>query len=419
MRMPPTHRVAPAPAGPGGPSISPVRPVPTRRAVLGRIAELSLGLSVGLGGAAATSPARAQYDDELLRYAPRASAPPGYPTGYASLIRAAEDEGRLVIHATTDERVAAPLVADFRRLYPRITVAYEDLNSTELYHRVFAEDDWARESADVLWSSAMDQLMSLAVDGHAQTYASPEVTHLPAWARWQDQIWATTYEPVVFAHHKPSLPDSAVPRSHRALGPWLAQAAAAGEASSQRVVSYDLQKSGVGYFLATQDAAADSASFWDAAAGLGRVERRLLLTTDSMVRLIAAGRAHFGMNLLGAYTVNQARRLPTIGVIFPEDYTLITSRVLVISRRARHPNAARLWLDYLLSARGQTLMATTAGLYALREGVAGETTGSALRRMLGERARPVVLEPALATPLADAAYGEFIRRWRAALGRGG
>lgn len=43
-------------------------------------------------------------------------------------MRAAEDEGRLLIHSTTDERVAAPLVADFRQLYPRIAVTYEDLS---------------------------------------------------------------------------------------------------------------------------------------------------------------------------------------------------------------------------------------------------------------------------------------------------
>lgn len=135
-----------------------------------------------------------------------------------------------------------------------------------------------------------------------------------------------------------------------------------------------------------------------------------------MVRRIADGRARFGLNLLGAYTVAQARQRPTLGVIFPEDYTLVTSRVLLINNRTAHPNAARLWLDYLLSRRGQTVMATTARLYALREDVQGETTGAALRQLLGDRARPVALGPALSAPLANAAYGDFIARWRAALG---
>jgi iron(III) transport system substrate-binding protein len=363
-----------------------------------------------LGGLAA-APALAQPADELLDYAPRARPPEGYPAAYATTVRAAEDEGRLSIHSTTDERVAAPLVADFRRLYPRIAVAYEDLGSTELYHRFIAENQLGREAADVLWSSAMDHMVALATAGHALAYASPEQAHLPAWAQWQDRLWATTYEPVVFAHHKPSLPEGEVPRSHAALARWLAGAQGG-------AVSYDIQKSGVGYFLAAQDAAASEATFWATAQALGAGRARLLLTTDAMVRQIADGRARFGMNLLGAYTVAQARERPALGVVFPEDYTLVTSRVLLINSRAAHPNAARLWLDYLLSRRGQTVMATAALLYALREDATGETTGAALRQLLGSRARPVALGPGLAAPLANAAYRDFILRWRAALGYG-
>ena len=255
----------------------------------------------------------------------------------------------------------------------------------------------------------MDHMVALATAGHALAYASPEQAHLPAWAQWQDRLWATTYEPVVFAHHKPSLPKGDAPRSHAALAGWLARAQGS-------AVSYDIQKSGLGYFLAAQDAAASEGVFWATAQALGAGRARLLLTTDAMVRRIADGRARFGLNLLGVYTVAQARQRPTLGVIFPEDYTLVTSRVLLINNRTAHPNAARLWLDYLLSRRGQTVMATTARLYALREDVQGETTGAALRQLLGDRARPVALGPALSAPLANAAYGDFIARWRAALG---
>ena len=378
------------------------RPAPqlSRRTALGRLSAL---------GCLAAAPALAQSDDELLGYAPRARPPEGYPAAYAVTVRAAEDEGQLSIHSTTDERVAMPLVADFRRLYPRIAVSYEDLGSTELYHRFIAENQLGREAADVLWSSAMDHMVALATAGHALAYASPEQAHLPAWAQWQDRLWATTYEPVVFAHHKPSLPKGDAPRSHAALAGWLARAQGS-------AVSYDIQKSGLGYFLAAQDAAASEGVFWATAQALGAGRARLLLTTDAMVRRIADGRARFGLNLLGAYTVAQARQRPTLGVIFPEDYTLVTSRVLLINNRTAHPNAARLWLDYLLSRRGQTVMATTARLYALREDVQGETTGAALRQLLGDRARPVALGPALSAPLANAAYGDFIARWRAALG---
>ena len=381
----------------------------SRRSALGRLAALG-------ATAAPAAAALAQESVELLDYAVRGRAPPGYPAAYAATVRAAEDEGQLLIHSTTDEAVATPLVADFQRLYPRIGVTYEDLNSTELYHRFIAENQLGREAADVLWSSAMDQLAALAAAGHALAYASPEKAQLPAWAQWEDRLWATTYEPVVFAYHKPSLPEAEVPRSHAALAQWLARESARLQG---KVVGYDIQKSGLGYFLATQDAAAAPDAFWELALALGRCRPRLLLTTDAMVRDIAAGRALAGLNLLGAYTMAQARSRPALGVVFPQDYTLVSSRVLLINARAAHPNAARLWLDYLLSRRGQTVMATASRLYALRDDAQGETTAAALRTLLAGHERPIALGPGLAAPLASAAYRDFVLRWRSAIGRQG
>ncbi len=382
----------------------------SRRSALGRLA--ALGSLPALA-----APALAQSrDEELLDYAVRGSAPPGYPAAYAATVRAAEDEGRLTVHSTTDERVAAPLVADFRRLYPRIDVGYEDLNSTELYHRFIAENQLGREAADVLWSSAMDQMAALAADRHALAYDSPEKANLPAWALWQDRLWSTTYEPVVFAYHKPSLPEAEVPRTHAALAQWLARESGRLQG---RVTGYDVQKSGLGYFLATRDAAAAPDTFWALAQALGRCRARLLLTTDAMVREIAAGRAVAGVNLLGAYTLAQARSRPTLGVAFMQDYNLVSSRVLLINGKAAHPNAARLWLDYLLSRRGQAVMATASRLYALRDDVQGDTTAAALRRLLGGREQPIALGPELAAPLDSAAYRDFILRWRSAIGRQG
>ena len=389
---------------------------PSRRRALARLAALGaapLALSPALAQSRART--RAQNEDELLDYAVRGTAPPGYPAAYAATVRAAEDEGQLTVHSTTDERVAAPLVADFRRLYPRITVTYEDLGSTELYHRFIAETQLGREAADVLWSSAMDQMAALAADGHAQVYDSPEKTHLPAWAQWQDKLWATTYEPVVFAYHKPSLPAAQVPRTHAALAEWLARESGR---LNGKVVMYDPQKSGVGYFLATQDMAAAPDTFWALAQALGRCDPKLLLTTDAMVRQLAAGRAVAGVNLLGAYTLAQARSRPTLGAAFMQDYNLVSSRVLLINGKATHPNAARLWADYLLSRRGQSVMATASRLYALRADAQGETTATALRQLLGGPERPIALGPELAAPLAEGPYRDFVLRWRTALGRG-
>jgi len=128
----------------------------------------------GLLALGASPFAAAQNTEELLDFAPRARPPSGSAPAYAGVVRAAEDEGRLVIYSTTDANVVQPLLDDFRLLYPRITVEYEDLTSTELHHRFVAETQFGRDTADVLWSSAMDLQVSLVEHDYALTYASPE-----------------------------------------------------------------------------------------------------------------------------------------------------------------------------------------------------------------------------------------------------
>src|SRR5688572_3773650 len=91
-------------------------------------------LVLGLAALGASRLAAAQDADELLDFAPRAAPPPGYAPAYAATVRAAEDEGLLRIYATTDLAVAQPLLDDFKALYPRISIEYEDLTSTELHH---------------------------------------------------------------------------------------------------------------------------------------------------------------------------------------------------------------------------------------------------------------------------------------------
>ena len=46
---------------------------------------------------------------EVLPYPPSGQVPSGYPPEYAATIRAAEDEGKLIIYSNTDTRPASEL----------------------------------------------------------------------------------------------------------------------------------------------------------------------------------------------------------------------------------------------------------------------------------------------------------------------
>ena len=57
-----------------------------------------------------------------------------------------------------------------------------------------------------------------------------------------------------------------------------------------KVITNDIEKSGLGFFLATQDVSV-SPAVWDIAQALGKAETRLALTTDAMVKRDTSGQA--------------------------------------------------------------------------------------------------------------------------------
>ena len=345
----------------------------------------------------------------------KGQVPSGYPPEYAQIIKAAEDEGELVIYSNTDKNVARDLIEDFEKLYPKIDIEYEDLNSTELHHRFLSEmvmgprkDDG--RMADVVWSSAMDLQFDLISRGYAQEYDSPEIPHLPQWAVWKKQAFGTTYEPIAIVYNKRLLAATDVPQSHDDL---LRLLKTKSDQLDRKIVTYDIVKSGVGFLLATQDARLWQ-GFWEFAGKLGQLGVRLLLSTDAMVKRVTNDDDLIAYNVIGSYVVPLARKDPAIGYVFPKDYTLVLSRVVFMSKKAKNPNAAKLWVDYLLSKRGQTIIANRAHLYSLRSDVEGDATAAALTKLLGDRLKPIAIGPQLLDPLSDTNRMDFITRWRQA-----
>jgi iron(III) transport system substrate-binding protein len=169
--------------------------------------------------------------------------------------------------------------------------------------------------------------------------------------------------------------------------------------------------SAVGFLFATQDSRMQPA-FWDLVRALGANAVELEVNTSVMVERIAAGKDYLGYNLIGSYALTRARRDPAIGVVMPRDYTLVMSRIAVLSKTAPHPNAGRLWLDYLLSQRGQSVLATRSELFSIRGDVQGEFTAATLRQTLGPSLKAITVGPALLVFLDQAKQGDFLRRWR-------
>jgi iron(III) transport system substrate-binding protein len=341
-----------------------------------------------------------------------AQTPAGYPASYQQLIDAAKKEGKLVVYGATDSKAVQPLVKDFNALYPGISVEYNDMNSTEVYNRFISEVAAGGDTADVLWSSAMDLQMKLAAGGYAMPYKSVEAGKIPGWAMWKDMAYGTTFEPAAFVYNKRLVTGADIPQTHADFVRIISQ-----PKFQDKVTTYDIEKSGVGFMFMTQDEH-DFPQFKQLEQAFGAAKVRVQSSTGTMLERISSGENLIGYNVLGSYALVRAKTDPSLGVVLPKDYTLIISRVQFISKSAKHPNAAKLWLDYLLSHRGQTIVANGSKLYAIRADVTGETTSSDLIKQIGEKnVRPLPVNPSVAEYLDPAIRMAFLKEWKASAGK--
>jgi iron(III) transport system substrate-binding protein len=339
-----------------------------------------------------------------------AQTPAGYPADYAKVIDGARKEGKLVIYSATDSKAAEPLIKDFSALYPGVKVEYNDMNSTEVYNRFISEAAAGGATADLMWSSAMDLQVKLVADGYGLAYKSPEGAAVPGWANWKDTAYGTTFEPAVFVYNKRLVPADEVPATHADLAKLITTKA---DKYQGKVTTYDIEKAGVGFTFITNDLAVNP-HFWDFARTLGQAGVRVQSSTGTMLERISSGENLIGYNMLGSYALVRAKKDPSIGVAFPKDYTLVLSRVMFINKSAKNVNAAKLWLDYVLSKRGQTVIANESQLFAIRSDVTGETTSAELTKQLGAALKPLTVGPQLLEYLDQTKRLAFLKQWKEA-----
>ncbi|WP_287882809.1 MULTISPECIES: ABC transporter substrate-binding protein [Paracoccus] len=338
---------------------------------------------------------------------------PGPASAQVTLFPAPAGDGReLSVYSSLDDDLAAPLVAAFQNLHPGVAVRYENLLTTELHDRIVAETQAGGGTADFAFSSAMDLQVKLANDGFARPVETPHTRGWPGWANWRDTAYALTFEPAVFAYHKPSFAGREPPATRADLMQWMAEHP---DEAQGRIGTYDVSRSGVGYLFLARDQELYP-GIWSVVQAMGRAGVQQFPTSAELLERIADGRLRLGYNLLGSYASDWARRHPDVGVILPRDFTVVVSRVALVPAAARQPGLGADFLAFLMSPEGQGLLSRTLRLSAVSLEVAGQPgpTGG-MQDLAGLRLKPVPVSPGLLAYLDQATRAKLLARWNKAL----
>jgi iron(III) transport system substrate-binding protein len=249
----------------------------------------------------------------------------------------------------------------------------------------------------------MDLQFKLVNDGFAQVYASPEKLYLPDWAVWKDQAYAITAEPIVFAYNRALMPPADVPESHYELADLLRRKP---EQYRGKIATYDPERSGTGYLYYTQDLLLSHDTL-DLAEAVGRTQPKFYASGGDAMNKVQTGEHLLAYNMVSSQMMVRQSRDRNIAIVYPSDYTLVMSRIAFIPRTARHPAAARLFLDFLLSEPGQLLLAGHHHMQPIRTGITMKG-GAPSPEVL----RPIHFGPSLLANLDEFRRRRVLREWR-------
>src|SRR5258708_11056247 len=282
------------------------------------------------------------------------TVPAGYPADYAKTIEAAGKAGKVLIYSNVSVANWAPLVELAKQRFPWLAVETMDA-SNELWEKYYTESRTGTRTADLLLTSAPDRWVELFERGQVTAYVSPESPALPKWSMPFPGVYTASADPMVITFNRRALQGLPEPKS-------LADVAALYKKRPDlrgRITAYDPEGNGMGRNVWTAWAMANPEA-WALLDQLGpalRPER----SAGPMREKVGSGEYAIALMTSGAgipqYMTPVAAKLT--GWDFPRDGTPIVTRNVAITKVTASPNAARIFLDLLLSRDGQIAFGKT------------------------------------------------------------
>ena len=313
----------------------------------------------------------------------------------------------LSIWSATDTVAMTALIEAFEDANPTIDIHYTEFNTSELHAAALAAKP--DQAPDIVISSAMDLQVELVNRGLALPITVSNET--PEWARWRNELFGFTSEPVALVFNRAAFADRPLPETRSDLAGMIRDDPAF---FNGRVGTYDIALSGVGYMFATQDAQRGYQAS-RLVESLGRARARTYCCTGDMVADVANGTTVLAYNVIGSYALQSVEADERIGILLLSDYALVMTRSAFVVASTAHPLAAEGFVDFLLSPAGQDVIAQQSSLFPL------VSAGAPQQAFFGERFKgatsliPIRLRPGLLSVLDQKKKERFLRDWYASI----
>jgi iron(III) transport system substrate-binding protein len=257
-----------------------------------------------------------------------------------SVIEGARQEGKLLIYSLLAVPDHSKIVNRFKEKYPFIDVSLIRPGASErITARVITEARAGRHLVDVIGVSRLN-MFHLIQRGLVRSYESPERQNFDVNFQDRQGYWTAFYvNPEVMAYNTHMIPASAAPKNYQDL------------LESRWKGKLVMEETAIEWF-------ATLVRHWGEDKGLSYMRRlagqelKMLRGNTLITQLIAAGEYAAAVSLNGPRVELTKRRGAPIDWVAP-DPTVVDIVTLGIAAQAPHPNAAKLYLNHVLSKEVQ------------------------------------------------------------------
>jgi iron(III) transport system substrate-binding protein len=273
----------------------------------------------------------------------------------SELPAAAKTDGKVVWYSSLPEQYSKIIADAFTAKYD-VPVDLFVTGSLGLQNKIAEEIKAGKLAADVFHSSYPPSFVQLKSQDLLATYDSPEYKAYPAEYVDPDKTYGTfRATAVVIAYNPNALEGRPVPTRWQDLtNPVYRGMIAAADpkyGGTQLIADHLLAEKYGDEFLRQ----------------VGAQQPQLVDSQTAEANLIITGERAIGMDMndYEAWASKYNRKAP-IDYVYPEDHVTVVPGYLGILNEAPHPNAARLFQNFLLSAEAQQLVQDKVGAYSTR-----------------------------------------------------
>ncbi len=325
-----------------------------------------------------------------------------------------DNEDALVIYGAAYLSEMKPLLDDFQRRNPDITVRYQAMSSNVLDAHI---RDQKPDQPDITISSVMDLQLRLVNDGYALPYQinvpgyGSQSGIVPHWSQWRNELFGFSYEPAVIVFNQAFLEGKEVPLSRVELLSFIRQHS---DELMGKIGLFDIRDVGIGYLLWSFERAQTS-NYGQFLELFNLHHARTFDSSASMLQALTDGDIAIAYNIMGSYANSWESKHKDVVIVAANDYTPVVIRTAFINKTTPRLEQAQAFIDYLFSYSGQKLMAKETNMPPVRTDIKSAKSAAVLREQFANQLKPLPLDVSLLIFSDQSKKSLVITEWESAL----